>query len=174
MSQSSRHLRHDRDKLIEAFTQAAETPASTTGRTLIICLLIALIGTMVPLQAANVFFSIASILICSAMLLLRRRVHVPKKRIVAAVCLALVSTATGCSPAFFDKLNADIFSNCNAVTGNACKIGVATGWAVAGITIVDATIDQARKSGGMKKIFGVETIKNAGLVSVTRLTVYGT
>lgn len=173
MSLSSRRLRNDRDKLINAFAQAAESAAPTTGRTLIICLLIALIGTMVPLQAANVFFSIASILISSAMLLLRRRLIFPKKLIAAGACLAVISVATGCSPAFLEKLSADIIASCNSSTGEACKVGVSKGWAIAGIPIRYATIDQARLDGDVQKVFGVETVKSAGLISVTRLTVYG-
>jgi len=173
MSQSARRLRQDRDKLVQAFAGAVEKKAPATGRTLIICLIIALIGTMVPLQAANVFFSIASILTSIALFVLRRRITMPRRWQMAAAALLLASTATGCSPAFLDRLDADILASCETSTGNACRVGVAQGWSIAGIPISHATIDQARLDGGVQKVFGVETVRGSGLISVTRLTVYG-
>jgi len=139
---------------------------------LLSCLIISLIGTMAPVNAANLFFSIATILLIFSMVPLRGRLKIPRIAIVATVLLAGVSITAGCSP-LLDKINPEIFSACKESTGQTCGYGVSFGYSILGIPIRYATIDQARLAGNIKKVYGIDSVTQRGLVSFTRLTVYG-
>jgi hypothetical protein len=95
-----------------------------------------------------------------------------EETVAALVLLASASVASGCSP-IWASIDSDVLSVCRDSTEISCKYGLAKGWSVLGIPVTFATIGQARLNGGVDKVFGVETIKGVGLVSVTRLTVYG-
>jgi hypothetical protein len=141
-------------------------------RTLVAALAIALLGTMVPITAANIYFSVAATVITLAMLAARAKLRIPKKTIAALTLLACASITTGCSPLWSD-IDGGVLAVCQDSTEVSCKYGLAKGWSVLGIPIRFATIGQAQLNGGIDKVFGLETIKGVGLVSVTRLTVYG-
>jgi hypothetical protein len=79
---------------------------------------------------------------------------------------------SGCSQ-IWAKIDNDVLSVCRDSTEISCKYGLAKEWSVHGIPVTFATIGQARLNGEIDKVFGVETIKGVGLVSVTRPTVYG-
>jgi hypothetical protein len=106
------------------------------------------------------------------MIVLRGRACVSKKTVAALVLLASASVVSGCSP-IRASIDSDVLSVCRDSTEISCKYGLAKGWPVLGIPVTFATIGQARLNGGIDKVFGVETVKGVGLVSVTRLTVYG-
>ena len=80
---------------------------------------------------------------------------------------------TGCSSSFLTDLNRDIIQACESTTGDRCLTGLAKGYSVFGIPVRHATLDQARLQGGVDKVFGVENVTSYGLITVTRLTVYG-
>lgn len=141
-------------------------------RTLVAALAIAILGTMVPITAANIYFSVAATLITIAIFVTRVKLGIPKQTIAALTLLACASITTGCSPLWSD-IDGGVLAVCQDSTEVSCKYGLAKGWSVLGIPIRFATIGQAQLNGGIDKVFGVETIKGVGLVSVTRLTVYG-
>lgn len=142
------------------------------GRTLTGCLTIALLGTTVPIPAANTFFSITTLLLIIIAAVLRSRLQFGKAGILGIALLFAASVATGCSPTL-ETIDKDILAACRESTGEVCSYGTAVGYAVCGIPVRYATIDQARLDGGVDDVFGVETVRGFGLVSVTRLKVYG-
>jgi hypothetical protein len=172
LSEASERLKKDRDKLINSFVDATRAVAPKTGQSLATSLIIALVGTMVPLPAANTFFGIAALLITAAVIIARKQIRIPQKAIIAATMLAAVSLTTGCSSAWLSELNADIVRACQEKNGD-CRTGLSIGYAVLGIPVRYATLEQAQLDGSVQKVFWGETVKSFGLVTVTRLTVYG-
>jgi hypothetical protein len=141
-------------------------------RVLVAALAIALLGTMVPITAANIYFSVAATVITLALFAARAKLRIPKQTIAALILLACASITTGCSPLWAD-IDGDVLAVCQQTTEGNCRSGLAKGWSVLGIPVRFATIGQAQLNGGVDKVFGVETIRGVGLISVTRLTVYG-
>ncbi len=156
----------------EAAGESAE--ASQGGIRLPLLAILLLVGTTFPFPAISSFCSIAAVSTIGALLATHRRGQgrTPRNLKIAVLAFIGISLVSGCSP-MFDKLDTDILSACRENTGNSCKYGMSTGYSVFGVALRHATVDQARLDGQIDKVFGVETVRGAGLVSVTRLTVYG-
>jgi hypothetical protein len=95
-----------------------------------------------------------------------------KKSITAIILTTALSVTVGCSP-LLEKLNSDVLSICEEAQGGSCKSGISRGMSIFGYPFSNADIEMAKAAGGIEKVFGTELSKGHGLVSITRIVVYG-
>lgn len=162
-------LKRDRLKLVDSFREAVRQTDKTTAAGWV--LLTALLGTTLPLASFSAFFCHFAI-ICTIYIIANKSAHISKQLVAVAIALGLMSVTIGCSP-LLSEPNTEIIEFCEKETSNQCLYGMSQGYAVFGWDIRFATIEQAKLAGGFSNVFGTEHIKGNGLVSVTRIVVYG-
>ncbi len=128
------------------------------------------ITTMLPLGASTSLLAIATGLFLFSWL--NPNFRPSRNTCMIAISLVTASILSGCSPLFTNN-DQGVINICEESTGQECKIGTATGWSLFGIPVRDVNIADARIAGSIEDVFGVSTSHGYGVVSVTKVTVYG-
>ena len=152
---------------------APKQPESTRiNKLLPTLIIICLLGTMLPFQAAVVFFSMstATVAVLSLTLLLRSQLKITKS--MGALLMALMATSilSGCAPAFTFQSQQELlkFAHENDFNVHSIRrIGVF------GLGLDDATIATAQADSTIKTIQGAQIDRGYGLISVTIVTIAG-
>jgi len=170
VSAQSEKLEKDREKIIKAFAQAIDPPKArnlSNKNRLKTALIISLICTMLPIQAATLFFSFMSISIFIALI----KTTKPAKHLTATIsALAIVSVLSGCGPVLFNEELPDFFGlqrQTNLKTYTITRIGAF------GLGFSDATPEQAQFEGNIEELTAVKIDRGYGLISMVRISVAG-
>lgn len=154
--------------LIQSSCKPQHQPPSKKTITILVA---ALVGTMIGSQVGTLFFSITFIVTFT---FAAARYRSWSKPIITTLCLiTATSVLSGCSPSW-TRLDPDLLAVCEASNSESCRIGVATGWSVFGMTVKAATVEKAKKESGIKNIISARVDAGHGLVAIKKVTIYGT
>ena len=152
---------------------APDRPEPTKANKLLPTLvIICLLGTMLPFQAAVVFFSMstATIALLSLILMFRSQLKITKSMATLLVALTATSVLSGCAPTFTFQTQQELIKFAHENDFNVHSI---TRIGVFGLGLDDATIATAQADSDIKTIQGTQIDRGYGLVSVTIVTIAG-
>ncbi len=156
-------------RLLQDATDVSAVPAKSS---LYKILGISLLGTMLPLQAATVLFSITSILICIALLMRNTKTSAKLNRpmISLAAGLVLISSLSGRGPALYTEELPDLFG---IERQTDIKTHTITRFGIFGLGLSNATPEQAQLKGDIEDLVAVKIDRGYGLISMARISVAG-
>jgi hypothetical protein len=159
-------------RLLSEATSVAAAEELQPQKTLWTFLAIALIGTMLPVQALAASFSLASVGICLIYLTLfwKKQARFSKRASTILVALVLTSVMSGCGPALFSENIPDLFG---IERQTDIKTQTITRYGAFGFGLTNATPEQAKREGGITDLLAVKIERGYGLISMARVSVAG-
>ncbi len=163
-------------RLHRLMQSATPKPASEgqpkQNRTIQVLLVACLIGTMIPIHTAMVFFSLASVV---ATLLLLTSILAQKQKInryISTIIIALAATSiiSGCSPAFTFQNSPELLEIAHE---NDYKIYTLKKIGIFGLGMDQATVETAKAESHIKQVRAIQIDKGHGLVSIITITIAG-
>jgi len=145
-----------------------EQPKKSKSKRVHTVLIISLICTMLPIQAATLFFSFISIITLIAYSL--NKINQTKPFALLLTNLVTLSILSGCGPVLFNEELPDFFGlqrQTNLKTYTITRIGAF------GLGFSDATPEQAQYEGNIEELTAVKIDRGYGLISMVRISVAG-
>ena len=157
--------------LREASPKKPKPPTNDPHKTIYIITIIALIITMLPFISATILgtvFFIVSIpwLIFNCH---KHKYGMSRTFVSMTTALTIASFASGCSP----TIAGPMIGPQEMCGEEVCLIGTATGLSVCGYPVIPVTIQMAQENSEITDRVGTEVITGHGLISVTKIYVYG-
>ena len=173
MSEASDRFKRNKQKYVQAFTEAIEPPKPNfTSKLLPTLLIITIIGTMLPFQATMAFFSLGFVTIVLLSLILYWKNHLKITRSMIALLFALTATSilSGCSPAFTFQTQPELIKFARE---NSFEVHTIQKIGVFGLGLEEATIATAQAESNIKTVLGAQINKGHGLISIVIVIIAG-
>lgn len=161
-----------RTKVLNILKDATPKKPKDPHKPFYIAVITSLIGTTIPYLTLSFCFAVF-FFISTTMLINSFRNHGAKasRKFLATFLVVLtLSTISGCGPILADA-DQTMMNLCKEV--GDCKTGTSFGYNIAGISIKKATIEEAIEAGEITKRVATEIGKGYGLISTTKIVVYG-
>jgi len=175
LSEASERLKKDRQKIVQAFADAIDTPKEKTPPrqpVLLTLICFSLVGTMLPFQPVVTFFSLAAVtsLVLSLLLFWKKQLHFNKATNLSIAGLFLASTLSGCSPAFFTQVTPEMV---DIIQQRKYDLHTMQKYSLFGIGLEKINIENAQFEGNIETVYLAKIEHGYGLISLSRITVAG-